>query len=200
MRQRLALILAVMAVVITVVLLLGVQNNRMLRLEAPVQQPNLKTVSASTIDTATVTQNPQFTGEDNKGRKWQLNGVRATQSGTVSDSVVGLDEARGWWQNLSSTTAGMLTGSADHGDYYPNDAKLSLKGNVVLQNSDTIIHAPAMKADLQTQEISGTSGVSLTHTLSNQTLQVQAQQFKVDPQTQKATLWGRVHARLQPKE
>jgi hypothetical protein len=195
LRQKFALALAVLAVVLTIGLLLGVHDNRVLRLEAPVTQT--AKISATTVDTSTVTQKPQFNGEDDKGRKWQLNAEQATQSGTVSDSVVGLDTAKGWWQ---SATGMQLKGEADHGDYYPNDGKLSLKGNVVLQNSDTIIHTPALKADMQSQEISGTSGVSLTHVMSGQTLHVQAQQFKVDPQTQKATLWGRVHARLEPKE
>ncbi|HEX2859883.1 MAG TPA: LPS export ABC transporter periplasmic protein LptC [Alphaproteobacteria bacterium] len=197
MRQRLALMLLIAAVALTGLLLWGVKDNRTLRLEAPVasKKPLNQSVSATNVNTSTDTEKPQYNGEDNKGRKWQLNADRATQSGTVSDSVVGLQTATGWWQNGSTT----LVGQADTGEYSPGDAKLSLKGNVVMETSDTVIHTPALKADMTTQQISGTSGVSLTHALATQNLKVQAQQFTVDPATKKVTLRGNVHARLEPK-
>lgn len=196
MRQRLALMLLIAAVLITCLLLWGVKDNRLMRLEAPTANlPLDKSVSATSVNTDTTTEQPQYNGEDNTGRKWQLNAERATQSGTVSNSVVGLQTAKGWWQNGSTT----LVGQADTGEYSPNDGKLSLSGAVVMETSDTIIHTPALKADMNTQQISGTSGVSLTHALATQNLKVQAQQFTVDPATKKVTLRGNVHARLEPK-
>ena len=128
MRQRLALMLLVAAALITGLLLWGVKDNRMMRLEAPTANvPISKSVSATRVNTDTTTEKPQYNGEDNSGRKWQLNAERATQSGTVSNSVVGLQTARGWWQNGSTT----LVGQADTGKYSPNDGKLSLNGGVV---------------------------------------------------------------------
>jgi hypothetical protein len=197
MRQRVALLLALAALALTIALLAGVGKSHLFRLSATAVAPEpgrAVRISPTAVTTATVMQRPKFSGEDAAGRQWQLNARSATQSGSVSDSIIGLREAEGWWRNGSLT----VVGRAQTAEYQPSGSTLALAGQVRIETSDTVIAAPAATADLTTQEVSGSTGVSLTRQLKGQTLHAQATQFTVDPKTQRAKLWGNVHVRLEP--
>lgn len=102
---------------------------------------------ASDLVDKTITQFPNYTGEDENSKVWKLKAEKAVQSGKAGKGVTMLETIIA--KTLSSKNS-KIDYIADKGKYIPEENKVSLKGNVVLKSDTLNLKTEELEYNLKT--------------------------------------------------
>jgi hypothetical protein len=208
-RRYLTFILLMAVVGLGAILFANVKESRLFAITAPqrtVQQDVQQSIAntsttvikqtAAEVTTTTVLLSPRYTGQDDKGRNWQLVADTAGQSGSSVSGTYVLNTVSGTWADPSSSTP--LTLNAQQGEYNQAAQHLGLSGTVVLTGSGLVLTAPRVDANLQTREVSATGGTTVTGKTGNWDIKITGPQLNGWQNNQRLRFSGGVHAILTP--
>lgn len=205
MRNRLTVILLLVAAALVAVLFAGMGEGKLFRvnLKAPVvvsgqgskALPGINEVSTTRVETLLV--KPHYTGTDATGRRWDLLADNATQSGDASSSVVTLTGVSATYADPSqSGTLGLV---ALTGDYGMASKTILLQQDVVITGNGLTLRTPLVSADLTSRTAVGNRGVVVTGNVARYAVTLTGDAFTVDHPAGRVTLTGNVKANLVPK-
>lgn len=209
MRRFVTFMLLLGVVGLGAILFGNVKESRLFSISAPqrtvrqdVEQAIAKTSStvirqtAAQVSATTVLLKPRYTGQDDRGRNWQLTADAAGQEGSTASSTYVLSAVSGTWADPSSSTP--LTLTAEQGKYNQENQKLGLSGTVVLTGSGLVLTAPRVDADLKTREVVASGGTTVTGRAGGWNVKITGPQLNGWQNNQRLRLSGGVHAILTP--
>jgi|GEM_PF-4287114 len=153
-------------------------------------------VSLTTVSATTLLESPRYSGQDDKGRQWQLQADSASQQGSAASSTYVLANVSGTWQSPSQTAP--LTVQANQGQYNPQSNHIQLNGDVVVVGQGLTLTAPQASASMVTRQVDATGGVSVTGVVGGWHMHVTAPRLTATQGNQHLNLNGGVHAILTP--
>ncbi|NBV54651.1 MAG: hypothetical protein EBR79_02945 [Proteobacteria bacterium] len=174
MRRLFTLMLLAAAAGIIWLLYANVQESRLFRLSTiptpPTAQNPTTTISLTTVSTTNVLENPRFTGQDDKNRRWEITAQQANQHGSTTSGTLHLTTVSATLNlpenQQSKTQTNTITLNAQQAAYTQNTQQLQLNGRVTLQGRGLLLQAPAMQANLANQSVAASGGVRATLQLS----------------------------------
>lgn len=132
---------------------------------------------------------PRFSGQDNKNRRWELSADQAVQVGEGPSGTVSLQKVEA---SAVGNKGGSVSFTAGQGVYEQKGGEVSLSDGVVVEGMGFTLKTDELKGNLQTNVLSGDSGVSI----SNDKGELNAQTFEVVGDGKTMKLSGGVSGRF----
>ncbi len=142
--------------------------------------------------TSTMMESPRFTGEDEKGRRWQVEAARAVQKMQTGAEAMVLEELLG---SFTLANGKEYKFEAGQGTLDNANQQMALKGDVRLQAMGFTVRSQNVVGHMDTLDVHSEEKVFFTTPNGY----LQADRFKLNVNSQRMILEGHVQLRYNPQ-